>query len=94
MSARSCPDWPDLMELAPELQFKHYTLREAQSSLPADALVLLSVSASDEEAICCDLESHVFNAAHTDPHVAEALRASHLFDLREWAARSSGGSEG
>ena len=39
MSSRTCPDWPKLMELAPELQFKHYTLREVQ--LPADALVSL-----------------------------------------------------
>ena len=37
MSSRTCPDWPQLMEVAPELQFKHYTLREAQ--LPADAVV-------------------------------------------------------
>ena len=35
MSSRTCPDWPQLMEIAPELQFKHYTVREAQ--LPADA---------------------------------------------------------
>ena len=94
MSSRTCPDWPELMELAPELQFKHYTLREAQSSLPADALVHLDVSASDVDAICCDLESHVFNPEHTQPHVAEALRASHWFDLREWAARASGGVGG
>ena len=26
MSSRTCPDWPELMELAPELQFRHYTL--------------------------------------------------------------------
>ena len=24
------PDWPDLMELAPDLQFMHYTVAEAQ----------------------------------------------------------------
>jgi hypothetical protein len=36
MSSRTCPDWPQLMEIAPELQFKHYTLREVQ--LPADVL--------------------------------------------------------
>ena len=29
MSSRTCPDWPDLMEIAPELQFKHYTVAEA-----------------------------------------------------------------
>ena len=36
MSARTCPDWPELMELDPDLQFKHYTVVEAQ--LPAEAL--------------------------------------------------------
>jgi hypothetical protein len=90
MSSRSCPDWPALMEIDPELQFKHYTLREAKSQLPADALVLLDLSALDEIAICCDLDNHVFNAEHTEPHVADALRRSHWFDLREWAARSPG----
>ena len=90
MSSRTCPDWPRLMELAPELQFKHYTLREAQ--LPADALVNVEDVGFDEVAICCDLESHVFNPEHTHPTVAEALRASHWFDLREWAARSHGSS--
>jgi hypothetical protein len=78
------------MELAPELQFKHYTLREAQ--LPADALVNVEGVGHDEVALCCDLESHVFNAEHTEPSVAEALRASHWYDLREWAARGPGAS--
>jgi hypothetical protein len=78
------------MELAPELQFKHYTLREAQ--LPADALVIVEGVDHDEVALCCDLESHVFNPEHTDPRVAEALRASHWYDLREWAARGPGAS--
>jgi hypothetical protein len=87
MSSRNCPDWPQLMELAPELQFKHYTLREAQ--LPADVLGSTEGLNFDDVAICCDLESHVFYAEHTDPAVAEALRASHWFDLREWASRSS-----
>jgi hypothetical protein len=90
MSSRTCPDWPQLMELAPELQFKHYTLREAQ--LPADALVSIDTIDFDEVAICCDLESHVFHAEHTEPTVAEALRASHWFDLREWASHSPGHS--
>jgi hypothetical protein len=87
MTTRSCPDWPSLMEIAPELQFKHYTLREAQSQLPAEVLVQLDVAASDDEAICCDLENHVFNPDHTELNVAEALRASHWFDLREWPSR-------
>jgi hypothetical protein len=90
MTTRSCPDWPSLMEIAPELQFKHYTLREAQSQLPTEVLVQLDVVASDDEAICCDLENHVFNADHTELHVAEALRASHWFDLRDWHPPPSG----
>jgi len=80
------------MEVAPELQFKHYTLREAQ--LPADAVVSVDVGGFDEVAICCDLERHVFNPEHTDPEVAQALRASHWFDLREWAARQAGSAPG
>ncbi len=84
MSARTCPDWPDLLERAPDLLFKHYTVAEAQ--LPADALVNLQV-ARDSVAICCDLDKNVFNAEHTDEEVAEALRASHWYDLREWIAR-------
>ena len=88
MSSRTCADWPRLMELAPELQFKHYTLREAQ--LPADALVNVGEIDFDEVVICCDLDSHVFNAEHTGESVADALRASHWFDLREWAVRGPG----
>ena len=36
MSSRTCPDWPALLEIAPDLQFKHYTVAEA--GLPAEAL--------------------------------------------------------
>jgi hypothetical protein len=88
MSSRTCPDWPRLMELAPELQFKHYTLREAQ--LPADALVGVEGVNFDAVVICCDLDTHVFNAEHTEPVVAEALLVSHWFDLLEWAERPPG----
>ena len=88
MSSRTCPDWPQLMEIAPELQFKHYTVREAQ--LPADAFVNIEAVNLDAVTICCDLDRHVFYAEHTDAVVAEALRASHWFDLREWADRSPG----
>ena len=88
MTTRSCPDWPNLMEIAPELQFKHYTLREAK--IPAEALVNCGDCDFDVVEICCDLDSHVFNPDHTDPVVAEALRATHWFDLREYAARDPG----
>ena len=90
MSSRTCPDWPRLMEVDPELQFKHYTPRQAH--LPADALVSVDPTSLDAEALCCDLERHVFNPAHTDPSVADALRASHWFELPEWKARRPTGS--
>ena len=88
MSSRTCPDWPLLMELAPDLQFKHYTVAEAY--LPAEALMKIPDVALSEVAICCDLERHVFYAAHTDPVVAEALRDTHWFEVREWATRGPG----
>lgn len=83
MSTRTCPDWPDLMELAPELQFKHYTVAEAQ--LPADALMQVSGNLS-EISLCADLDHNVFYGEHTDGGVADALRGSHWFELRDWVA--------
>ena len=88
MSSRTCPDWPKLMEIAPELQFKHYTVAEAK--LPAEALAHLQDMTLNAVAICCDLERHVFYAEHTDPDVAEALRHTHWFDLAEWSTSGPG----
>jgi hypothetical protein len=88
MSSRTCPDWPQLTEIAPDLQFKHYTLAEAR--LPAEALVNLPDVPQQAVAICADLEHNVFNPAHTDPKVAEALRDTHWFDLNEWTTTGPG----
>jgi hypothetical protein len=88
MSSRTCPDWPRLMEIAPNLQFKHYTLAEAK--LPSEALVNIKNVPQDAVAICCDLEHHVFFAEHTEPEVAEALRSSHWYDLAEWSTAGPG----
>ena len=88
MSSRTCPEWPALMELAPDLQFKHYPVVEAR--LPAEALARIpSVTLTDVE-ICCDLEHHVFNAEHTDTRVVDALRETHWFDLSEWSTTGPG----
>ena len=84
MSTRTCPDWPDLMEIAPELQFKHYTVDEAK--LPGDALAAMPPVPLTELEICCDLEHNVFYAVHTDEKVAEALRQSHWYEVREWVS--------
>jgi hypothetical protein len=78
------------MEIAPELQFKHYTVAEAK--LPADALMHVPDVALSEVAICCDLDRHVFHAAHTAEQVAAALRASHWFEVRDWIAAGRPGA--
>jgi hypothetical protein len=88
MSSRTCPDWPMLMELAPDLQFKHYTVAEAQ--LPFEVLTKISHVSLSDVAICCDLEHHVFFAEHTEPQVAHALRSTHWFDVREWTSTGPG----
>ena len=90
MSSRTCPDWPDLMEIAPELQFKHYTVAEAQ--LPAEVLMQVPDASLGDIAICCDLEHHVFYEHHTDERVAKALRESHWFEVHEWSERGPGRS--
>ena len=91
MSSRTCPDWPELTEIAPDLQFKHYTVAEAQ--LPAEALVDLADFPLEAVAICADLDKNVFNPGHTDPKVAEALKETHWFDVREWTTTGPGSAE-
>jgi hypothetical protein len=83
-----CPDWPALLEVAPELQFKHYTLAEAH--IPADALVSVDDVSLGDVAICCDLDHNVFNAVHTEPALASALRDTHWFELRDWVTNGPG----
>jgi hypothetical protein len=88
MTARTCPDWPQLMEVAPDLQFKHYSVAEAR--LPADALSSFTEGMLGELTICCDLDHHVFNAQHTDETVGEALRGTHWYELAEWSSTGPG----
>ena len=83
MSTRSCPEWPALLEVSADLQFKHYTIAEAR--LPAEVLVNLADVPRDAVTLCADLEHNVFNSAHTDPRVAAALQDTHWFELDEWA---------
>ncbi len=90
MSSRACPDWPELMELAPELQFKHYTVAEAR--LPADALMRIPDLPLGDISICCDLDRHVYYAGHTDERVADALHGSHWFEVRGWIAAGRPGA--
>lgn len=87
MSAtRSCPDWPVLVEVAPDLHFKHYTLAEAR--LPAEVLVNLPDVPMEAVAICADLDHNVFNPSHTDARVAAALQGTYWYPLSEWTRRT------
>ncbi|HET9506930.1 MAG TPA: hypothetical protein VFO81_03225 [Gaiellaceae bacterium] len=88
MSSRTCPDWPILMELAPDLQFKHYTVAEAQ--LPVEVLTAITHVSLGDVAICCDLEHHVFYAEHTEAEVTAALDGTHWFEVRDYAGRGPG----
>jgi hypothetical protein len=81
-----------LMEYAPDLQFKHYTVAEAR--LPADALMKVPEVSLSDVAICCDLDRHVFYAAHTDPQVGAALRETHWFEVAEWTSSGPGKAVG
>jgi hypothetical protein len=91
VTARTCPDWPKLMELDPDLQFKHYTVAEAQ--LPAEALAQVTHVSLTEVEICCDREKHVYNPEHTDPELAKALVDTHWFDVHEWSTSGPGASD-
>lgn len=81
MTSRTCPDWPRLMEIAPQLQFRHHTLGDVQ--LPHDASVRVEGIAFDEVSVCCDIDAHVYNPEHTDARIVDALRGTHWIDVRE-----------
>jgi len=80
-TTRACPDWPTLMEVAPDLQFRHYTLSEVQ--LPVDAFIQLEGVDADSVTVCADLDAHVFNPEHTDPRIVDALVGTHWINVRE-----------
>ncbi len=82
MSSRSCPDWPTLLEVAPELHFKHYSVAEAR--LPAEVLVNLPNLPLEAVAICADLDHNVYHVAHTDSRVVEALQDTYWYELDTW----------
>jgi hypothetical protein len=90
MSYKTCPAWPDLMELAPDLQFKHISVADAQ--LPFDVLSEISHVSLGEVEMCCDLDHHVFYGPHTDDQVVAALISSHWFEVHEWATSGPGAS--
>jgi hypothetical protein len=90
MSYKTCPNWPELMEIAPELQFKHMSVADAH--LPFEVLTKVSHVSLGEVEICCDVEHHVFYAAHTDPEITAALVGTHWFEVNEWVTSGPGTS--
>ena len=93
MSYKTCSEWPELMELAPDLQFKHLSVQEAQ--LPSEAVARIPASIPlGETEICCDVDRHVFNAAHTHPgrdrsaHRHALVRGARVGDLRSRRRRA------
>ena len=90
MSYKTCPEWPELMELAPDLQFKHISVADAQ--LPFDVLSKISHVSLGEVEMCCDLDHHVYYGTHTDAQVAAALTGTHWFEVHEWATSGPGAS--
>jgi hypothetical protein len=93
VSYKTCPDWPALMELAPDLQFKHMTVRDAHLPFEVVGKVPGGISL-DEIEICCDVEHHVVNAAHTHPDVVAALAGTHWFEVNEWSTTGPGADHG
>ena len=79
MAMRSCPDWPEMLDRAPDLDFKHYTADELQ--LPHDIVLALGDVRLASLEVCTDTSRNIFNPAHTDPRVGDALRASFWTDL-------------
>lgn len=74
MTTRSCPEWPALLDRAPDLHFKHYTADELQ--LPHDVVVALGAARLSDMEVCADVTHNVFNPDHTDPRLGDALAAS------------------
>jgi hypothetical protein len=78
------------MEIAPDLQFKHMSVADAH--LPFEVLTKVSHVSLGEVEICCDVEHHVFYAAHTDPEISAALAGTHWFEVNEWVTSGPGTS--
>ena len=77
MSSRTCPDWPTLMEIAPDLQFMHYTRRRgAAAGRRADDDRPRLARATSRSAATSSTTSSTRGTP--SPQVAEALRSHAL----------------
>ena len=51
-------------------------------------------SSSSQSRSAATSSAHVFYAEHTDPEVAQALRATHWYELAEWTSAAPGAALG
>ena len=72
------------MEIAPELQFKHYTVAEAQ--LPADALMQIPSLARRRRDLLRP-RAHVFYARTPTRGSPRRSGGTHWFEVREWTTQ-------
>ena len=86
MSSRTCPDWPMLMEIAPELQFMHYTVAEAQ--LPVDVLTTITHVSLGDVAICCDLAATSSTPRTPTRRSPRHCASTHWFEVARVRART------
>ena len=84
MTTRTCPDWPRLMEIAPDLQFKHYTVAEAHLPHGGARPRGRGVARLDRD-LLRPRAPRVLCRAHRSPG-RRALRGTHWFGLEEWAS--------
>ena len=80
-----------LMEIAPDLQFKHYPTRSRKHLPFEQALVHVAGVRSARSRSAATMSTGVFYAEHTDPQVAEALRGTLVpAEAEEWASTGPG----
>ena len=88
VSARACPDWPSLMEVAPDLQFRHYTLAEAH--LPVDAFVQLEgIAGRRDRSLLRSRRARLQSGAHRSRASPKRCKGTHWIDVRELSGSSS-----
>ena len=91
MSYKTCPDWPELMELAPDLQFKHIS-RCGCAAAVRRALEDLARLARRDRDVRRPRAPRLQRRATPIPQVVAALAGTHWFEVHEWATTGPGAS--
>ena len=93
MSYKTCPDWPTLMELAPDLQFKHMTVQDAQ--LPFEVVAKIPSGSRSTSSRSAATWSTTSSTPRTRiPTSSRRSRDTHWFEVHEWATTGPGADAG